>query len=78
MRSSRISAIVLYSQGWYNWFATFIVNGLKKYAAGSLRAGALQLNETLYIKALDACIGMAYQNPIQYSVSFEAVQLEMF
>ena len=31
MRSSHILAIVLYSQGWYNWFATFIVNGLKKY-----------------------------------------------
>ena len=41
-------------------------------AAGSLRAGALQLSETLgieleavaSIKALHACIGMAYQKRI--------------
>ena len=29
-------------------------------AAGLLRAGALQLSETLGIKVLHACIGMAY------------------
>ena len=29
-------------------------------AAGSLRAGALQLSETLAIEALHACIEMAY------------------
>ena len=33
-------------------------------AASSLRAGALQLSETLCIEALHACIGMAYQKRI--------------
>ena len=46
-------------------------------AAGSLRAGTLQLSEILDIEALRACIEMAYQKRIS-SVSFEAVRLEMF
>ena len=46
-------------------------------AAGSLRAGALQLSETFCIEALHACIEMAYRKHIS-SVSFEAVRLEMF
>ena len=46
-------------------------------AAGSLRAGALQLSETLGIEALHACIEMAYRKRIS-SVSFEAVRLERF
>ena len=33
-------------------------------AAGSLRAGALQLSETLSIEALHARIGMVDQKPI--------------
>ena len=46
-------------------------------AAGSLRAGALQLSETLGIEALHAYIEMAYRKRIS-SISFEAVRLEMF
>ena len=48
-------------------------------AAGSLQAGALQLSETLGIavKALRACIEMAYQKRTS-SIRFEAVRLEMF
>ena len=33
-------------------------------AAGSPRAGALQLSETLAIKALHACIEMAYRKRV--------------
>ena len=33
-------------------------------AAGSLRAGALQLSKARCIKALYACIGMAYRKRI--------------
>ena len=46
-------------------------------AAGSLRAGALQLSETFGIETLHACIEMAYRKHIS-SVSFEAVRLEIF
>ena len=64
MHSSHILAIILQSQGWYDWFATFIVMDLRNMmdnVAGSLQAGALQLSETLSgIEALHVCIGMAY------------------
>ena len=46
-------------------------------AAGSLRAGVLQLSETLGIEALYAYIEIAYRKRIS-SVSFEAVRLERF
>ena len=45
--------------------------------AGSLRAGALQLSETLGIEALHACTEMAHRKHISF-VRFEAVRLEMF
>ena len=44
-------------------------------AAGSLRAGALQLSETLGIEALHA---LKWHIEGVYSVSFEAVRLEIF
>ena len=44
-------------------------------AAGSLRGGALQLSETLGIKALHA---LEWHIESVYSVGFEAIWLEIF